>query len=107
MDTNIQTMEPETLTPEVLSSKPKAKFTKKHLKIILVLLILGIIIAMIIWLISAFNTYKNATKYQKAYDIAVFELDFCNNPSKWQGKDPVTTVHYCDGLKDKFKDIER
>lgn len=93
-----------TNTGEVVET-PKKKPFWKSFKFISFVLLLLIAVVSILWLINAFNVYRNASKYQKTHDIAVREMQFCDSINGTSQSRDVFA--YCDQLKERFREVER
>lgn len=102
-------MEPQVPTKTTVPQEPSSankRNTRLYIRLGLFIFTVLAIAAGALWLRSAINTYRNAEKYKKSYELLQQELRFCNNPTYENEKDPAVIVRYCDEVKSRFKSIE-
>lgn len=94
------------ITNESGDSEPKKKFSIWFwLKTAFFLILAVILIIIVLFLVYAVGVYRDASKYKKAYDDAISELNRCDSIKGTAQKEEVFT--YCDTLRKKFGDVER
>ena len=90
-----------TSVEEVDVKKPFWKSWRFLFSVIGLILFLGLI-----WgIVYVFNVFTNSSRYKKAYDIAVEELNYCDSIEGTS--QPKEKFDDCDKIQEKFREIER